>query len=499
VSLPYQILLNSPLAPACWIRLGEKGDDDVGDESLVRDCSCRGESAGYAHKSCIINYAIVKSKQDTDDLSDFEAWRVCPNCNQQYQNVLRLELTRELVKFAEANHGNQGRNGVWKMIDASKVMVALRTNIQAMQDILTGKNNMNVKDAKSGVSEANNNEKKIALRVECEQVVNKFLSLTLQVMKDKKMNGWIHLPSTSTENKVYKEMREFEAYALVVLGWLYNFDATKESYEIALKKWAKAKVIFKLLGDEVQSDNMAINISLNREKQRGMGKTASSGLVGAPLLKRNDKARLLTSSKSSYEQNIQSYGNNDERTIYAGIEYAGYLSKVGKDANQPLQNATYHIEAERLITKLSASSLQVLGHEHDYTKKADVLMNHCKGRFVSVMGQFCTHFEALRYEDDGDTLVVNGPIQEPRNRNEEQESRFTSAVVIPMIGCPVVCHGLTGATHLNGKLGEIKGISLKHFQRLLVAFEDSSLKHSLVKLENLRIVFDLPNKAEAEM
>ena len=445
-----------------------------------------------------------------------QAWCVCPNCNQQYQNVLRLELTCELVKFAEANDGNQqGRNRVRKMIDASKVMVALRTNIQAMQDILTGKNKMNVKDAKSGASEANDYEKKLAIRVECEQVVNKFLSLTLQVMKDEKMNGWIHLPSTSPENKFYKQMREFEAYALVVHGWLYDFDATKESYEIALNKWGKAKVIFKLIGDEVQLDNMAINISLTREKQRGMGKTTPSGLVGGTLLKRDDKARLLTSSKSSYEQNIQSYGNNDERTIYAGIEYAGYLSKVGKDANQPLQNATYHIEAERLITKLSASSHQVLGHEHDYTKKADDLMNHCKGRFVSVMGQFCLHFQALRYEDDGETVVVKGPLrltiwtssdslwspiqEEPRNRNDEQESRFTRAVVIPMIGCPVVCHGLTGATHLNGKLGEIKGISLKHLERLLVAFEDSSLKHSLVKLENLRIVFDLPNKAEAEM
>jgi hypothetical protein len=45
----------------------------------------------------------------------------------------------------------------------------------------------------------------------------------------RRLNGWIHLPSTSPENKVYKEMRDFEAYALVVLGWLYDFDATKES------------------------------------------------------------------------------------------------------------------------------------------------------------------------------------------------------------------------------------------------------------------------------
>ena len=421
------------MVPAtCWICLCDGGDEDVGEEPLIRDCSCRGESAGYAHKSCIIQYATMKSKEDKDDFE--QAWCVCPNCNQQYQNLLRLELTGELVKFAEANHGNQGRNSVRKMIDVSKVMVALRTNIQAMQDILTGKNKMNVKDVKSSASGANDNEKKMALRVECEQVVNKFLSLTLQAMKDEKMNGWIHLPSTSHENQVYKEMREFEAFALVVLGWLYDFDATKESFEIAIKHYERAQVIFKLIGKgcEVQLGYMAINIALTREKQRGMGMAMPSGLVGASLLQRNDMARLLKSSKGSYEQTIQLCGNNDERTIYEGIEYAEYLSKVGGLDNQPLQNAKYHIEAERLITKLSASSHQILGLEHDYTKKADDLMNYCKERLVIMMplGQ---QFQALRYDDDGDTLVVNGPIQYPRQVDDEREFHVTSDLVIPML------------------------------------------------------------------
>jgi hypothetical protein len=238
------------------------------------------------------------------------------------------------------------------MIDVSKVMVALRTNIQAMQDILTGKNKMTVKDVKSSASGANDNEKKLALRVECEQVVNKFLSLTLQAMKDEKMNGWIHLPSTSHENQVYKEMREFEAFALVVLGWLYDFDATKESFEIAIKHYERAQVIFKLIGKgcEVQLGYMAINIALTREKQRGMGMAMPSGLVGASLslLQRNDTARLLKSSKGSYEQTIQLYGNNDERTIYEGIEYAEYLSKVGNQTTTPFR-------MQHTISKLNAS------------------------------------------------------------------------------------------------------------------------------------------------
>jgi hypothetical protein len=87
--------------------------------------------------------------------------------------------------------------------------------------------------------------------------------------------------------------------------------------------------------------------------------------------------------------------------------------------------------------------------------------------------------------------------------DDEREFHVTSDLVIPMLGCPVVCHGLTGATHLNGKLGEVKAAGESRTGlRAEVIFEDfvdSSLKHALFKLENLRIVYDLPTKAEVEM
>jgi hypothetical protein len=68
-----------------------------------------------------------------------------------------------------------------------------------------------------------------------------------------------------------------------------------------------------------------------------------------------------------------------------------------------------------------------------------------------------------------------------------------------MVGCPVVCHGLTGATHLNGKLGQVRSArESKTGLRAEIRFEDN-LKPASVKLENLRIVFDLPTEAEVEM
>ena len=49
---------------SCYICLDE-GPDEAG-KPLVRDCSCRGDTAGFAHLSCIIEYAEQKSKQAAD-------------------------------------------------------------------------------------------------------------------------------------------------------------------------------------------------------------------------------------------------------------------------------------------------------------------------------------------------------------------------------------------------------------------------------------------------
>jgi hypothetical protein len=45
----------------------------------VRDCACRGDSAGFAHLSCLVNYAERKSKAAI--LSEFHIpWKFCNNC-----------------------------------------------------------------------------------------------------------------------------------------------------------------------------------------------------------------------------------------------------------------------------------------------------------------------------------------------------------------------------------------------------------------------------------
>lgn len=105
-------------------------------------------------------------------------------------------------------------------------------------------------------------------------------------------------------------------------------------------------------------------------------------------------------------------------------------------------------------------------------------------------------FEVLRESLDpssdfvSDLLMVKGPL------NTETCVTRPSPVnlFVPSLGCPVMCHGLVGATHLNGKLGEIRQISIigQPDCRLAVHFEEKSQKPASVKPENLRIVFKLP-------
>jgi hypothetical protein len=59
----------------------------------------------------------------------------------------------------------------------------------------------------------------------------------------------------------------------------------------------------------------------------------------------------------------------------------------------------------------------------------------------------------------------------------------------------LICHGLTSASHLNGKSGDVRANHNDRNEiRLAVHFETKSLKPSLVKPENLRIAFELPKE-----
>jgi len=95
-----------------------------------------------------------------------------------------------------------------------------------------------------------------------------------------------------------------------------------------------------------------------------------------------------------------------------------------------------------------------------------------------------------------EVCVVTGPITKPRNKNNERTYRVESHLIHPVVGCPMIFCRLVSASHLNGELGEVKVATYDDgvIFSVEVHFEKKGAKSTLVKPENLRIVFDLPKR-----
>ena len=107
-----------------------------------------------------------------------------------------------------------------------------------------------------------------------------------------------------------------------------------------------------------------------------------------------------------------------------------------------------------------------------------------------------TAFQALRYKEDCNAYVVQGPIAEPRRVQEEKDYSVCADGVVIVPSTPVICHGMEGTlAHLNGKIGDIRDDADCETDSYEVHFEDKDLHPCLVKRSNVRILFDLPTKA----
>ena len=80
ISHPETTTMAVPDGASCYICLDEGANEEG--KPLVRDCSCCGDTAGFAHLSCIFEYAEQKSEQAADsDLVGFSftPWEKCNN------------------------------------------------------------------------------------------------------------------------------------------------------------------------------------------------------------------------------------------------------------------------------------------------------------------------------------------------------------------------------------------------------------------------------------
>ncbi len=78
-----------PDGATCYFCFDEGLDDDG--KPLVRDCSCCGNSAGFAHLSCIRKYTELKCRAAADGVFENVPWEGAPTANSH--NCLRCSNT----------------------------------------------------------------------------------------------------------------------------------------------------------------------------------------------------------------------------------------------------------------------------------------------------------------------------------------------------------------------------------------------------------------------
>lgn len=484
----------APRDAVCWICLGEANDTDG---QLRRACSCRGESAGFAHFSCLVDYARQKCKAVPDHRTgDFPTpWVFCCNCEQQFNNTLALDMANVFVSFVETTYSGSSK---W---DKLKMLHAMLTKLLATNNLLV--------DLEEGSVNLSADDDSI-IREDGKKLITKYSALIDAAKQDKTLyrDNWVHMPKSSTEYQYYMLFKmNYEAQGCKFVGKFYSIvDRSEESCKLAMKYYKKADIIFKLvfpsMGLGLKSDIASLQARLD-------GVRSDNRLIS------------LKEAKFEYEQakmifkdlwNSDMIGRTSEIISTVGI---------GENYVRALTAQFHIIEAERLAKEFELKSRRFLGPEHRTTKCVVDLLHHCKKRYVYSLREdirclFIAHCIFIRKDTNtqittiqtgqysGDRYLLTGPIADRAEVKGEKELRIACDMVFPCPGCPVVCHGLKSATHLNGKLGSLRTDSKYYAElekgrmelgvkdvRCTVYFDDESLKSASVKLENLRIVFDL--------
>ena len=431
---PNEIQSASPSATedegaSCWICLAE-GPDESG-EPLGRDCSCRGGS-GFAHLSCILEYAKQKSRQWDESEEDpgfelTEPWRECPNCHQKYQNDLADSLADECLSFAEEKYPD----------DQEIQLEAL--NLQMNCRMRAGANHLQPKQ-----------------KEEAKEIANKILS-TIERMG---------IENVSLPNYIL----QIEVIACNQLGRIALAERTKEGAKAAMGYFEKMLDICKAI--DFASGILAAEANLAATKSRLGGEN------------KVHEEEQLKYRRAFYDNFVKECGQEAINTIKAGIGLANDLNE-----------ASHSIEAERLLTKLSVICKRVHGPHHDVTRRAESGLQRFKVWYVKTKHlNERKRFQALRYENDGKKCILQGPIAQPRNVKEEKSFAVATKNITYCYGTPVVCRGLENPfSHLNGKIGDVRSWD-DETDCYEVQFEDKNVEPCSVHHKNIRILFKLPDE-----
>jgi hypothetical protein len=139
---------------------------------------------------------------------------------------------------------------------------------------------------------------------------------------------------------------QFESFAFTVHGHIALDEGTEESARRAVAHFEKALKVGESIGFARGVANAKSNIALARSKYEG-----------------GNNEELLKTSQELYELRVAKLGEEHENTIIAGTNFA-----------IDLRNANRWGEARELLTKLLATSKQVLGPHHNTTKDVESVL-----------------------------------------------------------------------------------------------------------------------------
>lgn len=311
-------------AASCWICF----EQNTTENPLRRDCSCRGESAGFVHLSCIVEYATQKSVQwDGRDINEIIGpWRKCPNCKQSYQNELALDVANECVNMIEEEVSlpmTEDEVGLLNLLKQVRLH-ALALKLEAL---------------KPEYECPNGNE--------AEQIANEIITVVedMNANKPSMLKRILHMDTC--KSSLPTDIQQLQAFAYNFLGCIACQGADAKT---ALRCFKKCQHVSRAAGDD---GGVAIALKNSAQVKR---------------YHRGKKGKLLRLSQNLYDGYVVKRGEDSLLAIDAGLSFA-----------IDLVNANREEEAEQLLTKLVAISKRVLGSEHGITREAETELHSLSG------------------------------------------------------------------------------------------------------------------------
>ena len=453
----------------CWICL-------EGCNILRHNCSCRG-SAGQVHLVCLINYArieccnVVGLVQPFDRFDKLRAtWKVCRNCKQRYQGQLLIDMANEFVAFVNYAYTKPLHPDHWFCREYDKKIINLVSLGEKMEAL---------------ASEGKHHDTVQGLATQ--------ILVTIERLKE--------------NNSIMEEYGSFlpqmEANANVTLADVLSPDDPRK--KMYYERGASNLKIPMLR----HSESCAAKLSTIESKLAMIAfhckRTSMWRGLGAETI--NEEISVMEKLRLAYQLSIEQHGADDLRSMSIKFDLAYNIRLV-----------EYSVEGERMLIDLYKKSNLILGKDHEFTKRAQVILQVLNTRLVriTVPGPrgltYPKVFQAMQYKDArmACCVVRPNPFQDlecvdPLSFNDMenyyqslQESGDPPSVetddflvvasnLVYLDGTVVVCHGLTDST-VNKKIGVVIKVDVLN-RTYKIRFQDKDMGEKTLHKDKIHILF----------